>query len=163
MSAFDDEFGLFSEGADETERRSTLGARKISARGENGPRVAAEKPAPRSGPSGRSERPRPMRSGGDPYAGQRRASSVLEFLTKRLVSLPDAVQVELFADEHGEPVIEIIVDPEDIGKVIGRSGRVAGALRTLARASAQDRVSVDILDSEEAAEETDGEADENAD
>jgi len=47
-------------------------------------------------------------------------------------------------------VIELVVDPEDLGKVIGRSGRVAQALRTIARATAEGRVSIDILDTEEA-------------
>jgi predicted RNA-binding protein YlqC (UPF0109 family) len=49
-------------------------------------------------------------------------------------------------------VIELIVDPEDLGKVIGRSGRVAQALRTVVRATAEGRVSVDILDTDEAAQ-----------
>ena len=71
------------------------------------------------------------------------------------MSKPDDVTVELFTDEEGQPVIELIVDPDDIGKVIGRSGRVAQALRTLARATAESRIGVDILDSEEAAESLD--------
>ncbi len=49
-------------------------------------------------------------------------------------------------------MIELVVDPEDLGKVIGRSGRVAHALRTIVRATAEGRVAVDILDSDEAAE-----------
>lgn len=64
---------------------------------------------------------------------------------------PESVTVELFIDETAQPVIELIVDPEDLGKVIGRSGRVAQALRTVVRATAEGRVAVDILDSEEAA------------
>ena len=47
---------------------------------------------------------------------------------------------------------QLVVDPEDLGKVIGRSGRVAHALRTVVRATAEGRVSVDILDSDEAAD-----------
>jgi len=75
---------------------------------------------------------------------------------------PDSVTVELFVDEHAQPVIELIVDPEDLGKVIGRNGRVAQALRTVVRATAEGRVAVDILDSEEAAgggEDDDGDDD----
>jgi predicted RNA-binding protein YlqC (UPF0109 family) len=69
------------------------------------------------------------------------------------------VAVELFIDETAQPVIELIVDPEDLGKVIGRSGRVAQALRTVVRATAEGRVAVDILDSEEAAQDSeDGDA-----
>jgi predicted RNA-binding protein YlqC (UPF0109 family) len=62
------------------------------------------------------------------------------------------VAVELFVDEQAQPVIELVVAPDDLGKVIGRSGRVAHALRTLVRATAEGRVAVDILDSEEAAQ-----------
>ena len=82
----------------------------------------------------------------------KRATAVLEFLAKKLVAKPDDVTVDLFADEEGKPVIELVVDPEDLGKVIGRNGRVAQALRTIVRATAEGRISVDILDSEEAAE-----------
>jgi uncharacterized protein len=76
----------------------------------------------------------------------------LNFLARKLVQKPECVTVELFIDEQAQPVIELVVDPEDLGKVIGRSGRVAQALRTVVRATAEGRVSVDILDSEEAAE-----------
>jgi len=163
MSAFDDEFGLFGEDADDSERRSTLGARKIATGGEtiideiepedDRPR---RQPRDRSAPGGGRERsyaPRRERTpNADPWAGYRRATDVLEFLARKLVAKPDAVAVELFTDEQGKPVIELVVDPEDLGKVIGRSGRVAHALRTVVRATAEGRVSVDILDSEEAAE-----------
>jgi predicted RNA-binding protein YlqC (UPF0109 family) len=53
----------------------------------------------------------------------------------------------------------LVVDPEDLGKVIGRSGRVAQALRTIVRATAEGRVSVDILDVEEAAAADEGTGD----
>ncbi|MBV9264058.1 MAG: KH domain-containing protein [Candidatus Eremiobacteraeota bacterium] len=72
-------------------------------------------------------------------------------MARKLVQKPESVHVELFIDEEGEPVIELVVDPDDLGKVIGRSGRVAQALRTVVRATAEGRVAVDILDSEEAA------------
>ncbi|HXO17784.1 MAG TPA: KH domain-containing protein [Candidatus Dormibacteraeota bacterium] len=72
------------------------------------------------------------------------------FLARKLVQKPESVTVELFIDEQAQPVIELVVDPEDLGKVIGRSGRVAQALRTVVRATAEGRVSVDILDTEEA-------------
>ena len=76
------------------------------------------------------------------------------FLARKLVQKPECVTVELFIDETAQPVIELIVDPEDLGKVIGRSGRVAQALRTVVRATAEGRVAVDILDSEEAAQDS---------
>jgi predicted RNA-binding protein YlqC (UPF0109 family) len=165
MSAFDDEFGLFGEDADDSERRSTLGARKIATGGETiideiepeDERPRRTQPRDRApGGGGNRERsyaPRRERApNADPWAGYRRATDVLGFLARKLVQKPDAVAVELFTDEQGKPVIELVVDPEDLGKVIGRSGRVAHALRTVVRATAEGRVSVDILDSEEAAE-----------
>ncbi|MDP9024543.1 MAG: KH domain-containing protein [Candidatus Eremiobacteraeota bacterium] len=79
-----------------------------------------------------------------------RASGLLDFIAKKLVQKPEAASVELFTDEDGKPVIELVVDHEDLGKVIGRSGRVAQALRTIVRASAEGRVSVDIVDKDEA-------------
>jgi predicted RNA-binding protein YlqC (UPF0109 family) len=157
VSAFDDEFGLFSETVvDEPERKAT--ARKEP--------VPRKDPLPRQEPAPRPQRPferreRRSNSGGDPWAGHRRATELLGFLARKLVQKPDAVTVELFVDEHAQPVIELIVDPEDLGKVIGRSGRVAQALRTVVRATAEGRVAVDILDSEEAAQGLDDSATES--
>jgi predicted RNA-binding protein YlqC (UPF0109 family) len=77
-----------------------------------------------------------------------RAIELLTFLAKRLVSKPDAVAVELHPDARGA-VLELEVDADDLGKVIGRGGRVAQALRTLVRAGAEGRVTVDIVDVDE--------------
>jgi predicted RNA-binding protein YlqC (UPF0109 family) len=147
MSAFDDEFGLFGEET-ESERRSRLPGRRIAS-GSEAPQKERHR---RDSARRREERPRRREAsaGDDPWARPRRATELLEFLAKRLVSNSDAVRIELFLDEEGEPVIELIVDPEDLGKVIGRNGRVAQALRTLARATAESPVAVDILDTEEA-------------
>lgn len=165
MSAFDDEFGLFGDDADEAERRSTLGARKIASsetiidevepEDERPPKPAGERREPRRDRGGQGQR-RPQqfrrenRQPEDPWASARRATDLLGFVARKLVSNAEAVNVELFTDEDGKPVIELVVDPEDLGKVIGRSGRVAQALRTIVRATAEGRISVDILDSEEA-------------
>ena len=112
------------------------------------PRQAELPPRPRQQrrPSRRDER-----TSNDPWAGHRRATELLTFLARKLVQKPEDVAVELFVDEQAQPVIELIVHPDDLGKVIGRSGRVAHALRTIVRAAAEGRVAVDILDSEEAA------------
>ncbi len=143
MSAFDDEFGLFGETVvDEVERQPTR-------REEPQPREEPPPRAPRA-PERRPRKPRPASN--DPWAGHRRATDLLGFLARKLVQNPQSVSVELFIDEHQQPVIELIVDPEDLGKVIGRSGRVAQALRTVVRATAEGRVAVDILDTTEAAE-----------
>jgi predicted RNA-binding protein YlqC (UPF0109 family) len=58
---------------------------------------------------------------------------LLLFIARGLVDEPDAVRVEEF-EEEGVTVLELHVAAEDVGKVIGRSGRTARALRTLVRA-----------------------------
>ena len=60
---------------------------------------------------------------------------LVEFLAKSLVDDPDAVQVVETRDEDGT-VIELHVAEDDMGKVIGRNGSVAKALRTLLKVSA---------------------------
>ena len=57
----------------------------------------------------------------------------VEFVVKSLVSKPDAVQVERRIDEKGV-LLELTVDPEDLGRVIGKRGVTAQSLRTLLRA-----------------------------
>ena len=90
-------------------------------------------------------RERASRQPADPIASQARAAGLLEFLAKKLVTNPENVVVRQSEGERG-PIIELEVDPDDLGKVIGRGGRVAQALRTLVRASAEGRVIVDIVD-----------------
>lgn len=57
----------------------------------------------------------------------------IEFIVKSLVSKPDAVTVERRIDEKGV-LLELTVDPEDLGRVIGKRGATAQSLRTLLRA-----------------------------
>jgi len=57
----------------------------------------------------------------------------VEFIVKSLVGNPDAVQVERRIDEKGV-LLELTVDPEDLGRVIGKRGATAQSLRTLLRA-----------------------------
>lgn len=57
----------------------------------------------------------------------------VEFIVKSLVSNPDAVQVERRIDEKGV-LLELTVDAEDLGRVIGKRGATAQSLRTLLRA-----------------------------
>lgn len=75
-------------------------------------------------------------------------TGLLEFLTRALVEDPDAVEVEEL-EEDGDLVYEITVAEADLGRVIGKNGRVANALRSVAKAAAvrlDRRVIVDILD-----------------
>jgi uncharacterized protein len=75
-------------------------------------------------------------------------TELLEFLVKALVEDPEAVRVEEL-EEDGDLVYEITVADDDLGRVIGKGGRVANAIRTIAKAAAvrvDRRVIVDILD-----------------
>jgi predicted RNA-binding protein YlqC (UPF0109 family) len=75
-------------------------------------------------------------------------TELLEFLVKALVEDPEAVEVEEL-EEDGDLVYEISVADGDLGRVIGKGGRVANAIRTIAKAAAvrlDRRVVVDILD-----------------
>ncbi len=74
---------------------------------------------------------------------------LLEYLAKALVDKPEGVKVEAFEEDGGALVLELAVDEDDYGHVIGRGGRTAQALRTIVKAagSRQDkRVLVDIVD-----------------
>lgn len=57
----------------------------------------------------------------------------IEYIVKSLVSNPDAVSIERRIDEKGV-LLELTVDPEDLGRVIGKRGATAQSLRTLLRA-----------------------------
>jgi hypothetical protein len=75
-------------------------------------------------------------------------TELLEFLVRSLVEDPAAVVVEEL-EEDGDLVYEITVAEDDLGRVIGKGGRVANAIRTIAKAAAvrlDRRVIVDILD-----------------
>jgi predicted RNA-binding protein YlqC (UPF0109 family) len=74
--------------------------------------------------------------------------ALLEELARRLVDEPDSVRVET-SEEDGTLVLRLYVAPDDVGKVIGRQGRIARALRTVVRASAgrgDRRVQLEIMD-----------------
>jgi uncharacterized protein len=73
---------------------------------------------------------------------------LVEFLARALVEDPDAVEVEEVT-ENGDIVLEVTVADDDLGRVIGRGGRIANALRTVAKAAAtraDRRVMVEILE-----------------
>ena len=75
-------------------------------------------------------------------------AELLEWIARRLVDEPDAVRVER-EDRDDAIVLLLHVAPDDVGKVIGRQGRIARALRTLVRASgARDdrRIVLEIAD-----------------
>jgi predicted RNA-binding protein YlqC (UPF0109 family) len=74
---------------------------------------------------------------------------LLVYLASALVDDPAKVQVERFEEDDGTVILELEVGDDDYGKVIGRGGRTAHALRTVVKAAAvkEDcRVIVDIVD-----------------
>ena len=77
------------------------------------------------------------------------ARDVLEYLAKSIVSDPDQVVIEVEEGRRGDIRLSLRVSPDDMGKVIGRRGRVAQAIRTVVRsAGAREglEVGVDIVD-----------------
>ncbi len=73
---------------------------------------------------------------------------LLLYMAKNLVDHPEAVSVTEISDEDGR-VLELRVAPEDMGKVIGRQGRIAKEIRTIVKTVAQrdgEKVTVEIVD-----------------
>ena len=76
---------------------------------------------------------------------------LVRFIAKSLVEKPDAVDVREVETEEGV-TIELRVDPDDMGKVIGKQGRIAKAIRTVVKAAtAKDEkpVFVEIVEEDE--------------
>ena len=72
---------------------------------------------------------------------------LVEFIAKSLVDHPEAVRVTT-REEDDSIVIELVVDPDDTGKVIGKQGRIAKAIRAIVKAASindEKKVVVDIL------------------
>ena len=77
-----------------------------------------------------------------------KAVETLEFVAKQLVDNPDDVEV-VVKDSDRNTVLELYVHDDDLGKVIGKRGRTAKALRTLVKAAASlddENVHVEIVD-----------------
>ena len=77
------------------------------------------------------------------------AADLVAYLARGLVDNPDAVRVDE-SERDGALVLELHVAPDEVGKVIGRQGRIARALRTIVRACAarsNRRVLLEIVDS----------------
>jgi predicted RNA-binding protein YlqC (UPF0109 family) len=85
----------------------------------------------------------------DDYSGIEVPRRLLEYLAEGLVDAPDEVSVTEVETDSGTVVLELSVAPEDYGRVIGRGGRTAHALRTVVKAAATGEgchVLVDIVD-----------------
>ncbi len=73
---------------------------------------------------------------------------LLEYVVKSLVNNPDRVQIDE-SENDGEVVFEVRVAPEDMGRIIGKGGRIAKAVRSLMKAASfkeNKRVNVEIID-----------------
>lgn len=75
-------------------------------------------------------------------------SDALEHLVRGIVDNPDAVEVSSRPNRRGE-LLEVRVDPDDLGRVIGRNGRTAKALRSVINAlSSEGPVRVDVIETD---------------
>jgi predicted RNA-binding protein YlqC (UPF0109 family) len=74
-------------------------------------------------------------------------AEALDHLVRGIVDSPDDVKVTQKSNRRGD-IIEVRVHPEDLGRVIGRQGRTARALRTVVNALADDQVRVDVVDTD---------------
>jgi len=76
------------------------------------------------------------------------SQALLEYLARSLVDDPEAVEVESFEEDDGTVVLELAVGEDDYGKVIGRGGRTATALRTVMSAVGGRGIRVDVVDTD---------------
>ena len=74
-------------------------------------------------------------------------AEALEHLVRGIVSHPDEVSVDLVTNRRGR-TLEVRVHPDDLGKVIGRNGRTATALRTVISGVGGRGVRVDVVDTD---------------
>lgn len=74
-------------------------------------------------------------------------ADALEHLVRGIVDHPDDVRVDSKPMRRGE-LLEVRVNPDDLGRVIGRAGRTARALRTVVGALATGPVRVDVVDTD---------------
>jgi predicted RNA-binding protein YlqC (UPF0109 family) len=75
-------------------------------------------------------------------------ADALEHLVRGIVDHPDDVRVELVTTRRGR-TLELHVNPEDLGKVIGRGGRTATSLRTVMAGIGGRGIRVDVVDTDQ--------------
>lgn len=75
-------------------------------------------------------------------------ADVVEHLVRGIVANPEDVRVEMIVGRRGR-VVEVRVHPDDLGKVIGRGGRTATALRTLVTGIGGRGIRLDVVDSDQ--------------
>lgn len=77
------------------------------------------------------------------------SKALLEYAVPWLVDNPESVEIEELESEQGGTILELSVHPDDVGKVIGKRGRIIRSLRALAKAAGQKQgtsVSVEVVD-----------------
>ncbi|OKL53278.1 hypothetical protein BSZ39_10350 [Bowdeniella nasicola] len=74
-------------------------------------------------------------------------AEALDHLVRGIVDNPDDVRVSSRRLRRGE-LLEVHVNPDDLGRVIGRSGRTAKALRTVVGSLSKDQVRIDVVDTD---------------
>ena len=74
-------------------------------------------------------------------------ADALDHLVRGVVDEPQDVRVDLKSTRRGD-LLEVSVHPEDLGRVIGRQGRTARALRTVMAALANEPIRVDVIDTD---------------
>ncbi|HEV3362646.1 MAG TPA: KH domain-containing protein [Acidimicrobiia bacterium] len=75
--------------------------------------------------------------------------ALLEYVTEWLVDHPDEVEITEVEGDRGATVLEVSVHPEDVGKMIGKRGRIIRSLRALSRAAGQrdgETILVEVVD-----------------
>jgi predicted RNA-binding protein YlqC (UPF0109 family) len=75
--------------------------------------------------------------------------ALLEYVTEWLVDHPDEVEIAEVEGDRGATVLEVSVHPDDVGKMIGKRGRIIRSLRALARAAGQregETILVEVVD-----------------
>ena len=135
--------------------RSPRDGKFIDIVGRYNPQIEPVADRVRRGQGARLDRARreAVRCGRAPAQGKaaRLSADLLEYLARGLVDEPDAVRVERVEREDGVVVFQLHVAPDDVGKVIGRQGRLVRSLRTVVRAAAtrsRERVAVEIAQDE---------------
>jgi len=63
--------------------------------------------------------------------------ALVEYLAPWLLDNPDDLEITEVEGENGEAIFELSVDPQDMGKIIGKNGRIIRSLRTLARSTGE--------------------------
>jgi uncharacterized protein len=75
--------------------------------------------------------------------------ALVEYVAPWLVEHPEAIEIQEVETDGGAVVVEVSVHPDDVGKIIGKRGRIIRSLRTLAKAAGQragENVTVEVVD-----------------